>query len=295
MNYWLHIIVLFGIYAALASSLNLAAGQLGLFSVAHAGLFGIGAYTGAILELHGASLALGIPAAMVCAASAAIPLAVAASRLRADQFVVATLAYQALLTSIFENWSQVTGGPLGLANIPQRLVGVWTIDSVEQFGVLALVLGMITIFTVSRLSSGAFGRLLHCVRDEPALALSLGKRVSRTQLQVLAISGAFAGAAGAIYASYVTFIDPSSFTLDESIAIATMAIAGGLRSRWGPVIGAAALVLLPELLRFAGLPGEAAASLNRIIFGGALVWIVLSRPQGLIGRPAGQEAAMTDG
>jgi branched-chain amino acid transport system permease protein len=208
--------------------------------------------------------------------------------LRSDHFVVATLAYQALLTSVFENWVDVTGGPIGISGIQRSVLGQWLLTSNYQFLGLTFCLLALTTLIIVRLSTGPFGRMLHCIRDDEAIALSLGISARRTKLQVLAVSGAIAGAAGSLYAAYATFIDPSSFTLSESIAIAAIAIIGGLRTKIGPVVGAGVYVLLPELLRSLGLPDAIAASINQAIFGGALVWIVISRPQGLVGSAIGR-------
>ena len=281
----MHILTLVGIYATLTVSLAMAAGQAGLLSVAHAALFGMGAYTTAILATTmGVPLVVGLACGVVIAAVASTPLGVAASRLRGDRFVLATLAYQALATSVFENWVNVTGGPLGVAGVPRGIVASWTPFANLEFACLALGLAILTLLLVRRLSRGPYGRLLHSIRDDEVVPLSLGKDVCRIKFQVLAVSGAMAGAAGGLYASYATFVDPYSFTLNESIIITAMAIIGGLRTTWGPVFGAAALVLLPEALRSLGLPHTIAAPLNQAIFGGALVWIVIAKPQGLLGR-----------
>jgi branched-chain amino acid transport system permease protein len=287
MDYWLHLVILLGIYASLGVSLNLAAGQTGMLSIAHAALFGIGAYGTAILTTRtGAPLVVVLPVSMLLSGVAALPLALAAVRLRSDHFVVASLAYQALLSSLFENWTGLTGGPLGIAAIPRRILADWMLSTNMEFATLALAIAGFTSVIVWRLSKGPFGRVLHCIRDDEIVALSLGKNVRRVKAQVLTLSGAMAGAAGSLYAVYATFVDPSSFTLSESIAIAAMAIVGGLRTTIGPVAGAGVFVLLPEFLRFFGFPDVIAASLNRAIFGAALVWIMLARPQGLIGTAA---------
>ena len=285
MDYVLHIVTLVGIYATLAVSLELATGQAGLLSIAHAALYGVGAYTTAILSTRaGVPLAVGLGCGVIVAALASIPLGVAATRLRGDRFVLATLAYQALATSLFENWLDVTGGPLGVAGVPRGVFEPPARLANLEIACLALALAAVTMFGTRRLSGGPYGRLMHSIRDDEVVALSLGKNVRGTKFQVLAVSGAMAGAAGGLYASYATFVDPYSFTLNESIAVVAMAIIGGLRTTWGPVLGAAALVVLPEALRFSGLPHTVAGPLNQAIFGGALVWIVMARPQGLLGR-----------
>lgn len=288
MDYGLHIITLVGIYATLALSLGLQAGQAGLLSIAQAALFGVGAYTSAIFATKiGVPFLIGIACGAIVAAIAAIPIGIAANRLRGDRFILATLAYQALATSVFENWVGMTGGPLGISGVPRGLVFSMSSYLNLEAACFAIGLVILTLFFTQRLSFGPYGRLLHSIRDDEIVALSLGKEVLKVKFQVLTVAGAIAGCAGALYASYVTFIDPYSFTLNESIAIAAMAIIGGIRTTWGPVLGACVLVLLPEVLRFSGLPDSVAASLNQILFGGALVWIVMAKPQGLFGGSRG--------
>jgi branched-chain amino acid transport system permease protein len=285
VDYVLYIMFLVGIYVTLAVSLGFSAGQAGLLSIAHAALFGVGAYTTAITAVSGSMpVASGVVLGAAMAVLVSIPLGVAATRLRGDRFVLAALAYQALATSVFENWIGLTGGPLGIGGVPHGFIPQSGSFTKIEFVCLASVLAGFAIISTRRLSAGPYGWLLHSIRDDEVVALSLGKKVRRTKFQVLAISAALAGAAGGLYASYATFVDPYSFTLNESIAIAAMAIIGGLRTSWGPVLGAVALVLLPEALRFSGLPHAIAASLNQAIFGSALVWIVMFRPQGLLGK-----------
>ena len=98
------------------------------------------------------------------------------------------------------------------------------------------------------------------------------------------VSAALAASAGSLYAHYITYIDPSSFTVMESILVISMVIIGGAGSRWGPVIGAVVLVILPEALRFLGLPIGVAANLRQVIYGIVLVAVMMFRPQGLVGR-----------
>jgi len=112
----------------------------------------------------------------------------------------------------------------------------------------------------------------------------MGKNVLAAKVAVMSVSGSVAGAAGALYASYVSFVDPSSFTVMESVGILAMVIVGGAGGLWGPIVGAVLLVTLPEVLRFVGLPGAAAGSVRQILYGTALVGFMLWRPQGILGQ-----------
>jgi len=228
-------------------------------------------------------MAGGLAAALIMGAVASIPLGVAASRLKADRFVLATLGFQALATSVFENWIDLTGGPLGIGSVTHVDFGFGVLPENLGFAFLCFGFTCLTLFISGRLSRGPFGWVLHCIRDDEVVAISLGKNVRRVKFQVLAATAALAAGAGGLYAFYATYVDPYSFTLNESILIAAMAIIGGHRSQWGPVFGASILVLLPEGLRFLGLPHSVAAPLYQAIFGSVFVWIVMARPQGAFG------------
>ena len=134
-----------------------------------------------------------------------------------------------------------------------------------------------------RLASSPFGRVLRSIREDEPFAASLGKNTLRFKVTAFAVSAALAASAGGLYAHYNTYIDPSSFTVMESILVVSMVIVGGAGSLWGPVIGAVVLVSLPEALRFVGLPVSVAANVRQILYGGLLVIMIMFRPRGLVG------------
>ena len=113
---------------------------------------------------------------------------------------------------------------------------------------------------------------------------SMGRNTVQFKSWAFFLSAAVAGLAGTIYASYVSYIDPTSFTLDESIFIISALFIGGIGNTQGPILGAIFVVLLPELLRFVGLPDSIAANLRQIIYGLALILVMYYRPQGLMGK-----------
>ena len=126
--------------------------------------------------------------------------------------------------------------------------------------------------------------MLHAIREDEVLAKAFGKNTLRFKLTVFAVSAALAALAGSLFAHYVTYIDPSSFTVMESILVISMVIIGGAGSRWGPVIGAIVLITLPEILRVLGLPIPVAANLRQMIYGSLLVGMMIFRPRGLVGK-----------
>lgn len=287
MDYLIHILVLTCLYAVLAVSLDLLAGHTGLLSIAHAAFYGLGAYTSALLTVKtGAPFLAGLAAGMVVAGLLSLLVSLPSLRLTDDYFVVATFGFQVIAFSVFNNWSQLTGGPTGIPGIPLPSVLGLEFTSHAGFLVLTAICAIVAYAIVWRLSSGPFGRVLHAIRDDELFAKALGKNTVRVKVTAFAVSAALAAVAGSLYAHYISYIDPTNFTVMESILIISMVIIGGAGSLWGPLIGAVVLVSLPELLRFVGLPSSVAANMRQIIYGGLLVVMMLVRPRGLVGRYA---------
>jgi branched-chain amino acid transport system permease protein len=137
---------------------------------------------------------------------------------------------------------------------------------------------------INRIADSPFGRILKSIREDEVAGLSIGKDVNRYKLIVFMVGAFFAGIAGSLYAHYITFIDPSSFTMMESIAVLLMVVFGGMGSIRGSFIGALILVIFPEMLRFLGMPSSVAAPLRQMIYGLLLIILMLKRPQGIVGK-----------
>ena len=284
MDYILHILILINIYIILVVSLDLIAGYTGLLSIAHAAFYGIGAYATALLSLHFQTnflfnMLFGIIGAAVLGAIIAFP----SLRIHDDYFVIATFGFQMIVYSIFNNWVDLTRGPLGIPGIPVASLFGFNIDSHWKFLILSAIFAFLAYLLVHKLVNSPYGRVLKAIREDEVFAQSLGKNVNSYKIQVFIIGGALASMAGNLYAHYITFIDPTSFTILESILVISMVIIGGAGSLRGPIIGAAVLVILPEALRFVGLPSSVAANLRQIFYGSLMVLMMLYRPQGLVG------------
>ena len=146
-----------------------------------------------------------------------------------------------------------------------------------------------TLWIVRRIVQSPFGRVLKTIREDEVVALAAGKNVAVYKVTVFMIGAGLAALAGVLYAHYISFIGPGSFTIMESIFIISIVIIGGAGSLRGPVLGAVVLVVLPELLRFIGMPSAVAANVRQIIYGGLLVAMMMCRPQGLLGEYAFQK------
>jgi branched-chain amino acid transport system permease protein len=284
MAYLLHILILIGIYVILAESLNLIAGYAGLLSIAHAAFYGVGAYVAALLALRfAAPVWLTLPAALAAAAVLGVVVAWPGLRVRDDYFVIATFAFQIIVFSVMNNWVALTGGPLGLPGIPRPELFGWVVNEHWEFLVVVAVVAGLTVFVSWRLVRSPFGRVLRAIREDEVFAAAVGKNVAWFKTTVFMVGGAMAAVGGCLYAYYITFIDPTSFTVMESIFIISIVIVGGAGSLRGAALGAVVLVVLPEALRFVGLPNAVAANLRQIFYGLLLILFMMFRPQGLIG------------
>ncbi|WP_089724050.1 branched-chain amino acid ABC transporter permease [Candidatus Thiosymbion oneisti] len=294
MNYLIHLLIYFDIYVIVALSLNLVVGYCGLLTLAHAGFYAIGGYSYALLALvWGWGFLPAVLAAVLLAAVLSLTVSLPAWRLKGDFFVLATLAVQALVFSLLYNWSNadaplgswsnLTNGPFGIPGIPRpEILGVALTDS-RHFVLLATAVAALSAFVVRRLTASPWGRVLVAMREDELAARGLGKNTRLFKVQAIAIASCLTAVAGALYAAYVGYLDPSSASLDESILMLSMVIVGGLGNFRGPIIGALILIALPELLRFLDLPDALAANLRLAIYGLLLVLMMHFRPQGIGG------------
>lgn len=286
MEYLMHIGVMLSIYCILVLSTNLTVGMANLLTLCQAAFYGIGAYIGAffLMQFH---LPFTVIALVVMLATGLTSLVVsfASVKLKGDYFILATLGLQMIVLTILSNWTSVTRGALGIPGIPHiRLFGVWSLDSIQAYFFFTLALATLCLLIFHRLQRSPFGRMLRSIRTDEISAQALGRNTVSLKAWAFFLSAAFAGMAGLVYASYAGYLHPTGFTLNESIFILTALFIGGIGRRvWGPVAGAAVVVILPEALRYAGLPNAVAANLRLIVFGLILILLMFYRPQGLLG------------
>lgn len=284
MEYILHILILICIYCIVGMSLNLVAGYTGLISIAHAAFYGIGAYTAALLALnYGVNFLIAIPAAVIVAAFFGFVIGFPSLRIRDDFFVIATFGLQVIMFSIMNNWMQLTNGPLGLPGIPQPELFGYKFTSHVDFLVLTGLSAVLVFFIASRITNSPFGNVLRAIREDELFAKSLGKNTNLYKMLVFSVGAGLVAIGGALYAYYITFIDPTSFTVTESIFMLSIVIVGGAGRLSGSVLGAVLLVTIPEILRFVGMPNAIAANMRQILYGGLLVVFMMWRPKGILG------------
>ena len=285
MEYLIHILIISGIYIILTLSLNLIIGFTGLAALGHIAFACVGAYTSSLLALNlGVSPWIGLIIGAIFASVLGAIVSFPSLRLKGDYLAIATFGLGVIVYSIAKNWVGLTRGPMGLPGIPAFKIFGYEINNVWAYLVLVLIFVVITYVVIRNITKSPFGRILTAVREDEIAAEAMGKNVNKYKLVVFVVGAFFAGITGSLYAHYISFIDPSSFTIMESIAVLLMVVFGGMASLEGSFIGASVLVIFPELLRFLGLPSSIAAPLRQMIYGLLLVVLMIWRPQGLMGR-----------
>ncbi len=285
MEYFLHILIIAGIYIILTLSLNLIVGYTGLPALGHAAFSCVGAYTSSLLALNfGISPWFGLLIGAGVAVLFGIAIGYPSLRLKGDYLALATFGFGVIVYSVAKNWVSLTRGPMGLPGIPRFSIFGFSLDPLWSYLLLVTVFVLLTIFVLRRVVGSPFGRVLRSIREDEIASEALGKDTAKYKLIVFMLGAFFAGIAGSLYAHYITFIDPSSFTVMESITILLMVIFGGMGNILGSVIGATVLVVFPELLRFLGMPSSIEAPARQMIYGLLLVILMIKRPQGLLGR-----------
>lgn len=285
MEYLINLAILFGIYSMLALSLNLVVGMSGLVSLAQAAFYGIGAYATAIGMT---SLGLGffstILFGMIINAAIAFVVGKILSRFQGDIYAIVSAGLSIIVFSILLNWKSVTNGPLGIFGIGKPQIAGYAFYSNMAFLMLTLLFAVVIFAVYWWIDKSSFGRVLKALREDEKLTQIMGYKTKHYKSVIFVVSAILSGIAGAFFASYIAFIDPSTFQLKEGIFLFTIIIVGGLSSAKGSVIGALILISLPEVLRFIGLPYETAAQMQQIIYGGMLLLMMIFKPQGLFGK-----------
>ena len=272
MDYIYHLITFITFYTILASSLNLFSGYTGLLSLAHAGFYGIGAYSSALLSTHfGLSPFVNIFIAMLFSGVVAFAISFIALRTYEDYFVVVTLGIQIIIFSLMNNLTDITNGPLGIVGIESFPF----LSSNLAFMLFSIVVALGVYLLLYNFSKSHYALNLKGIKEDEVYMQSLGKDIKRLKIEVFVISASIASVAGVLYAHYISYIDPTSFTVDESIFILSIVIIGGLGNLRGAFLASAFMVLLPELLRFLGLPDSIGANMRQIIYGLILVGVII--------------------
>lgn len=274
-EYFISILIFLGINGIITMGLSLLMGYAGQISLGHAGFFGLGAYSSGILttqySIHPLAAFL---AGIFLSAIIAFLVGKPTLRLKGHYMAVATLGFGEILFIVFNELSPLTGGPSGLSGIPTLTFMGYSLEGARY---LYLVWGFVILLLLFSLNviNSRVGRALRAVHGSEIAANAMGVDASRYKVQVFVLSAVYASIAGSLYAHFVTFISPSSFSLMFSILLLMMVVVGGAETIWGALLGAMVLTLLPEYLR--GLE-----DFEVLAYGGILMVVLLFMPQGIL-------------
>jgi len=275
-SYFIHVMILSMIMAALASSWNLMLGYAGIFSFGHQAFFGLGAYVSALLAMRaGLSPWLGMLVAGMVAAVVSLIIAVPCLRLRAAPYIaIATLAFAEICRITAMNLVDITRGELGLWGIPELFAGG---NRILSYYTMLVILTLI-VWTMARIAESPLGLALRSVRESQDAAEALGVDVARTKVLAFVISSFMAGVVGAFYAHYLVILTPSSvLSVRPMVEIVTITLLGGLSTLVGPVLAAFGLTLGLEYMRFLG-------DYRLLLYGAGMVLLITFMPEGVVPR-----------
>jgi branched-chain amino acid transport system permease protein len=274
-TYGLYLLTLWLVYIIAALGLNLTVGYAGLKSLCHAGFMGIGAYTVAILMKVGVTFWFAMPVAIVLCFIFGLLIGFPALRVQLHYLGFATLGFNLLLMLFFRNEEWLTGGTFGIQNIKRPELLGFSFMGNAAFYYLVLAFTIVAGAALAYLLRSPWGRAFAALRDNPIRAESTGVNITAYTLMSFAIGAAYAGLGGALFAPLVNFIEPAPFGIGNSLLFLLMVVVGGAGRFYGPVLGSAIALLLPEYLRFA-------KDWYLAVFGFSVVLMMIWLPGGLL-------------
>lgn len=295
--YILHVLITTGIFIVAAISLNLLLGYTGQLSLGHVAFFGIGAYVSALLslgfEVHvlpetlltvgRQPVWLSMLTSMLVAGLAGWAIGKLAFRVRGAYFVIVSISFAEVVRLVAVNWVELTQGPMALNNIPHLVLSIPGIGEMSflrkpAYYFLVVTFAVVSYIIVRRLVHSRAGRAMIALRENEALASSVGIDVTRYLVLATVVSAAMAGAAGSLYAHYVRIVDPDVFLFIYTVTMVIMVVTGGKGTLAGPVVGGLIFGLLPETLRAMSIPPE----VQWITYGVLMILVVFLLPTGIV-------------
>ncbi len=278
-DYLLYLLTLIGAYGVVALGLNLLTGLSGQISLGHAGFFAIGAYVATVAtSKYGLPYLAGTALAVACGWLMGLVVGFPAVRLKGLYLAIATLAFGIGIERTIYHFKGITGGAYGL-DVPAPAIFGYAFNSPTKLFYLVLAFVVLSVLFLSNVVKSRPGRMLIAMRDSPLAASSMGINVPRLKVLAFAVSAAMSALGGVLYAPIINFISVEHFTLWLSITFISMIVVGGLGSITGSFLGAAFIVLVPELLRGFG-------AYHQIIYGMAMILVFVFWPKGLVGMAA---------
>jgi branched-chain amino acid transport system permease protein len=281
--YHLHTLIMAGIFAVLALSLNLLLGYTGQLSLGHAAFFGIGAYASALLTVKLEwSAWIGLLAAVLLPALTGWGIGRLALKLRGAYFVLLTISFAGVVSLVSVNWMDLTNGPLGIPGVPALAVTLpglpeLSLRSKPAFFYVVLIAVVMAYLLCRRLIASRIGRALVALRENETLAESVGIDGTHYLVVAAVISAGMAGAAGGLYAHYTRFVSPEVFLFTYTVTMVIMVVAGGKGTLSGPIVGAVIFTVLPETLR-----ALTSWQWQMLLYGVLLIATLFFMPRGIV-------------
>lgn len=288
LSYAITVLVLVGIYALFALGLNIQWGFAGVINFGHVAFVAIGAYTMALFNLHGVPLGLAIIMGLALAGGIGALLTVPAIRLKADYLAIVTIGFSEIVRYILLNEAWLTGGPIGLTGFSLPLEGIIPVEHYDLF-LLGLVWGIVLMafITLQMLVKSPWGRVLKSIREDEDVAKVLGKNVSSFKMQAFFLGSALAGLSGMLMCFYHAYVNPYYFMPLETFYAWIIVILGGSASNAGTLVGALILWVFLSGTRFLSplvpLSDFTFSALRMSLIGVLLIFLMLYRPQGILG------------
>jgi branched-chain amino acid transport system permease protein len=280
-NYHLMVLNVAALNIMVVIGLSLLMGYAGQISLGHAAFFGLGAYLSAIFTAtHGFPLWPAMIMAMATAGIVAYAIGIPTLKLEGHYLVMATLGFNIITYIVMIQFDAVTGGPSGFAGIPRLRIGGFIFASDRQVYYLFWALSIAALFLSLNLIHSRVGRAMAALSHNEIAASCAGIDTEGYKVKIFVISAVLASLAGSLYAHYITFISPGTFSFFYSIQVVTMVLVGGMGSLWGSVFGAILLTLLPEVL-------HAFQEYNVLMYGFILMVVLVFFPRGLFPAVAG--------
>ncbi|CAD6550308.1 hypothetical protein LMG27952_04993 [Paraburkholderia hiiakae] len=285
-SFLLHVATLSCIYALLALGLNLQAGFAGLLNFGFVAFVGVGAYVSAIASSHGYPVPFGMLAGIVVAMIVGYVMARLGRNLASDYWAIATLAVAELIRTVALNENWLTGGAQGISGVPAIFGSAAGVQYDLSFFLLALAMVVIAFSVCTRLTRGRFGRAIRLMREEPALATSLGYQLVPLKVKATVTSAAIASVGGSLLAHYMSFVGPDYMLSSETFLVWTMVMIGGLGNNVGVVLGAllveAVYSAVPFVKDYLDISSDIAGAVRLGTIGVVLLVCLLARPGGLL-------------
>jgi len=275
--YYLGVLIFLGINLLITIGLSLLMGYAGQISLGQAAFFGIGAYTSGVLTAKfGLPIGVSFLASIALTVFIAFIIGIPTLKLKGHYLAMATLGLGEIVYIVFNELIPLTGGPSGFGEIPVIKIFSISLDSDPKFYIFIWAIVSFIVFISLNIVNSRIGRALKALNKNEEISSTLGINTSKVKLVIFTLSAGYAALAGFLYAHYVTFLSPGSFSLNFSILLVTMVAIGGMENIWGAFLGTAILTLLPEYLRFF-------KDFDILIYGAILMSIMLLRPEGLYG------------